>query len=164
MSRPICQPSNCELSFHLLSYLYSPVLQYANVAQQTFASDKGSTLYLTIPALETLHKAQDAWSRRPKYAQFSTALSVAAAKLNKYYKKTTASPAYIMAICMFLVPSKISSDQAKQCLTQWRRWHTSRRIGQTIFKRRFMNVPRKLSIILHSLLNIDCVGNFSGTL
>lgn len=71
------------------------------MAQQAFSSDQGSTLHLAIPALETLHKSWDTRARKPKYARFSTALNAAATKLDKYYEKTTDSPAYIMAMCMF---------------------------------------------------------------
>jgi hypothetical protein len=81
------------------------------VAQQAFSSDQGSTLHLAIPALETLHKAWSSRAEKLKYAHFGPALKAAAAKLDEYYKKTTDSPAYIMAMCelvhVFLLPSNI---------------------------------------------------------
>jgi len=43
--------------------------QYADVAQQAFSSEHGSTLHLAIPALETLHKAWSSRAERPKYAR-----------------------------------------------------------------------------------------------
>jgi hypothetical protein len=75
-------------------------LQYADVAQQAFSSDTGTTLHLAIPALETLHRAWSSRADRHKYIRFSPALRAAAQKLDEYYEKTTDSPAYIMAMCM----------------------------------------------------------------
>ena len=73
-------------------------LQYADVAQQAFSSDQGSTLHLAIPALETLHKAWSSRAERPKYTHFAPALNAAAVKLDEYYDKTTQTPAYIIAM------------------------------------------------------------------
>jgi hypothetical protein len=75
------------------------VLKYADVAQQAFSSDAGTTLHLAIPALETLHRAWSSRAERWKYARFAPALTAAANKIDEYYKKTTNSPAYIMAMC-----------------------------------------------------------------
>lgn len=69
------------------------------MAQQAFSSERGSTLHLAIPALETLYKAWSSRAERPKYALFATSLNAAAAKVDEYYEKTTQSPAYIMAMC-----------------------------------------------------------------
>jgi hypothetical protein len=77
------------------------IFQYADVAQQAFSSDCGSTLHLVIPVLETLHKAWSSCAERLKYAWFTTSLQAAAAKIDEYYEKTTQSPAYIMAIYKF---------------------------------------------------------------
>jgi hypothetical protein len=76
-------------------------VQFADVAQQAFSSNRGSTLHLAILALETLHKAWSSRSDRTKYRYFAPALKAAATKLDEYYKKTTDSPAYIMAMCSF---------------------------------------------------------------
>jgi hypothetical protein len=75
------------------------LFKYADVAQQAFSSDAGTTLHLAIPALETLHRAWSSRAARPKYARFAPALNAAAQKLDEYYEKTTESPAYIMAMC-----------------------------------------------------------------
>jgi hypothetical protein len=72
------------------------------VAQQAFSLDQGSTLHLAIPALETLHKAWSTCSERLKYRYFKPALEAATNKLDKYYEKNADSPAYIMAMCLFL--------------------------------------------------------------
>jgi hypothetical protein len=72
---------------------------HADVAQQAFSSDQGSTLHLAIPVLETLHKAWSSQSERTKYEYFPPALMAAASKLEGYYKKTTDSPAYIITMC-----------------------------------------------------------------
>jgi len=79
-----------------LTNLFS--FKYADVAQQAFSSDAGTTLHLAIPALETLYKAWSSRAERPKYAQFSPALNAAAKKIDEYYEKTTESPAYIMTM------------------------------------------------------------------
>ncbi|KIM71366.1 hypothetical protein PILCRDRAFT_805146 [Piloderma croceum F 1598] len=79
---------------------FADLLSYADVAQQAFSSDAGTTLQLTIPVLETLYRA---WSSRTewlKYAHFAPALTAAANKIDKYYGKTTNSPAYIMAMLL----------------------------------------------------------------
>lgn len=84
---------------------FADLLSYADVAQQAFSSEKGSTLHLAIPALETLHKTWSSRAERMKYARFAPALTAAAAKLDKYYEKTTHTPAYVLAIrtCRFII-------------------------------------------------------------
>jgi hypothetical protein len=75
------------------------------VAQQAFSTDLGSTLHLTIPALETLHKAWSSHAKRVKYLCFAPALKAATGKLDEYYEKTTDhdSPAYIMSMSKLLL-------------------------------------------------------------
>jgi hypothetical protein len=72
--------------------------KYADIAQQAFSSDAGTTLHLVVPALETLYKAWSSRARRLKYARFELALDAAANKIDEYYEKTTKTPAYIMAM------------------------------------------------------------------
>jgi hypothetical protein len=100
---PICGPPIGTLtlisSMSLLSL--TTISQYADVAQQAFSSERGSTLHLAIPALETLHKAWSSRAEKPKYARFSHALKTAAAKLDEYYEKTTDSLAYVIAMGSF---------------------------------------------------------------
>ena len=74
------------------------LLQHADNAQQAFSSDQASTLHLAIPALEALHKAWSSRALRVKYERFVPALEVACKKIDKYYEKTTDSPAYIIAM------------------------------------------------------------------
>ena len=88
--------SVCELLHLNREFLIKP--QYADVAQQAFSLDQGSTLHLAIPALEALHKAWLSRSDRLKYVRFAPALKAAAGKLDEYYEKTTKSPAYIMTM------------------------------------------------------------------
>lgn len=88
---------------------FADLLSYADVAQQAFSSDQGSTLHLAIPALETLHKSWSSRAERPKYARFAGALKTAADKLDEYYEKTTDSPAYIIAMCLSFSVSVIPS-------------------------------------------------------
>jgi hypothetical protein len=57
-----------------------------------------STLHLAIPALEALHKAWSSRADRPKYGRFADALNAACNKIDEYYKKTTKSAAYIVAM------------------------------------------------------------------
>ncbi|KAG1906490.1 uncharacterized protein F5891DRAFT_1181902 [Suillus fuscotomentosus] len=45
---------------------FTDLLSYADVAQQAFSSDRGLTLHLVIPALETLHKSWSLQAERPK--------------------------------------------------------------------------------------------------
>lgn len=78
---------------------FTDLLSYADVAQQAFSSDRGSTLHLAIPALETLHKSWSSRAERPKYTRFARALKAAATKLDEYYERTTNSPAYIIVMC-----------------------------------------------------------------
>ncbi|KIK47782.1 hypothetical protein CY34DRAFT_8650 [Suillus luteus UH-Slu-Lm8-n1] len=77
---------------------FADLLLYADVAQQAFSSERGSTLHLAIPALETLHKAWSSCTERSKYAQFAPALKDAAAKVDEYYEKTTHSTAYVLSM------------------------------------------------------------------
>lgn len=74
--------------------------QHADNAQQAFSSDNVSTLHLAIPALEALYRAWSSRADRPnlKYSPFSPALHAACKKIDEYYEKTTASPAYIMSM------------------------------------------------------------------
>lgn len=74
------------------------ICQHADNAQQAFSSDQVSTLHLAIPALEALHRAWSSRAGRPKYERFAPALDAACAKIDKYYEKTTESPAYIMVM------------------------------------------------------------------
>ena len=80
--------------------------QHADNAQQAFSSEQVSTLHLAIPVLEALHRAWSTRADRPKYECFVTALQTACTKIDKYYEKTTESPAYIMAmskiVCSYL--------------------------------------------------------------
>ena len=98
------------------NYLY--LCKYADVAQQAFSSDAGTTLHLAIPALETLHKAWSSRAGRSKYARFAPALNAAAQKIDEYYEKTTDSPAYVMAMCsFFLCLYIVSSNFFVSCST-----------------------------------------------
>jgi hypothetical protein len=81
--------------------------QYADVAQQAFSSDSGTTLHLTIPVLETLYKAWSSCAAQVKYKRFAPALKAAAQKLEGYYEKTTESTSYIMTMCSFSLPRNI---------------------------------------------------------
>jgi hypothetical protein len=95
------------------------MLQYADVAQQAFSSDAGTTLHLAILALKALHKAWSFHSGWPKYAHFAPALHATVQKIDEYYEQTTDSPTYVMAMCSFF-----------QYLIQWGKWPTSKRTGQ----------------------------------
>jgi hypothetical protein len=75
-------------------------LQHADNAQQAFSSDNVSTLHLAIPALEALYKAWSSRADRPKYQPFAPAIHAASTKIDKYYERTTESPAYIMSMSM----------------------------------------------------------------
>jgi hypothetical protein len=115
------------------------------VAQQAFSSDAGTTLHLAIPALETLHWAWSSRAERLKYACFAPALTAAAKKLDEYYKKTTDSLAYIMAMCMwfwFYLFLVLMSPFDPQYLIQWGKWLISRSTGQKICRTRFLLVPK----------------------
>ncbi|KAN0120573.1 Ribonuclease H-like domain containing protein [Russula decolorans] len=79
---------------------FADLLSYADVAQQAFSSDAGTTLHLAIPALEALHKAWSSQSRRAKYTRFAPALDAAGQKIDEYYEKTTDSSAYIMTMLL----------------------------------------------------------------
>jgi hypothetical protein len=59
-----------------------------------------STLHLAIPVLGALHKAWTSHSEKPKYTFFVPTLDAAAEKINEYYKKTSSSNAYNIAMCM----------------------------------------------------------------
>jgi hypothetical protein len=136
------------------------ILQYADVAQQAFSSDAGTTLHLAIPALETLHRA---WSSRPeqsKYACFAPALTAAAQKLNEYYEKMTDSPGYIMAMCawfwFYLFPV-LTSPFDPQYLIKRGKWFTSRSTGQKICRTRSLLVQKEwyVKFYHHCVFTID---------
>lgn len=80
--------------------LFLDLLAHANKAQQAFSSDQTPTLHLAIPALEALHRAWSSRAGRPKYGRFIPALEAACVKIDKYYEKTTESPAYLMAMIL----------------------------------------------------------------
>ncbi|KAG2068240.1 hypothetical protein BDR04DRAFT_1119862 [Suillus decipiens] len=93
-----CADANKE---HIDTFIYEiDLLSYADVAQQAFSSEHGSTLHLAIPALKTLYKAWSSYTDRLKYLRFATLLQAAAMKVDKYYEKTMKSPAYIIAILL----------------------------------------------------------------
>ena len=76
------------------------MLQHGDNAQQSFSSDKATTLHLAIPALEALYKAWSSRAKRPKYDRFGPALHAACIKIDDYYERTTESPAYILAMIL----------------------------------------------------------------
>ncbi|KAG1785110.1 uncharacterized protein HD556DRAFT_1305691, partial [Suillus plorans] len=80
---------------------------HADNVQQSFSSDKGSTLQLALPALKALHKAWMSHSESSKYEPFHTALNAAVEKICGYYERTADNDAYIMA--MLLDPSQKDS-------------------------------------------------------
>jgi len=96
---------------------FADLLSYADIAQQAFSSDQGSTLHLAIPTLETLHKSWSSRAERPKYARFAAALRTAAGKLDEYYEKTTDSPAYIIAMCFVRGSREPSGRELKECIS-----------------------------------------------
>ena len=75
--------------------------QHADNAQQAFSSKTVSTLHLVILALEALYRAWSSRADHPKYSPFTPALHAlpaACKKIDEYYEKTTASPAYILSM------------------------------------------------------------------
>lgn len=57
-------------------------------------------MQLTIPVLEAHYKVWYTHADRPKYSLFTSSLHVACQKIDEYYEKTTASPAYVMSMSM----------------------------------------------------------------
>ncbi|KAG2351374.1 hypothetical protein BDR07DRAFT_1386077 [Suillus spraguei] len=76
------------------------LVHYADIAQQKFSSDAGTTLHLAVPALKALNKAWSSRAGQPKYSCFAPALDAAADKINKYNEKTTESPTYVMTMVL----------------------------------------------------------------
>ena len=77
-------------------------MQHGDNAQQCFSSDKATTLHLSIPALEALHKAWSSRAERSKYIRFAPALTAAYTKIDKYYGKMTETAAYIITMVLDL--------------------------------------------------------------
>jgi hypothetical protein len=92
---------------------FADLLSYANVVQQAFLSNRGPTLHLAIPALETLHKSWSSRAERHKYIRFAGPLKAAAEKLDEYYEKTTDTAAYVIAMCssfaIIIIPTLTNS-------------------------------------------------------
>jgi hypothetical protein len=98
----VCRPAfgaciSSSNDFHLTTNVLF-YCKYADIAQQAFSSDAGTTLHLAVPALEALHKAWSSRAGRLKYSRFAPALEAAADKIDEYYEKTTESPAYVMTM------------------------------------------------------------------
>ncbi|KAF9460583.1 ribonuclease H-like domain-containing protein, partial [Collybia nuda] len=96
--------------------LFANLLGYAEKAQHAFSASKKTTLHLAIPALESLHKAWSTHANLDKYAFFQAALEGAAEKVNKYYKKTNNTDAYIF--CLALDPRMKKSHLLKHWLEE----------------------------------------------
>lgn len=129
---------------------FADLLSYADVAQQAFSSEKGSTLHLAIPALETLHKTWSSRAERAKYARFAPALTAATEKVDEYYKKTTNTPAYVLAMCAcrsIIELIRANFDHKLQCSIQLRKCHISRNSGLNISTTMFFPVPRVWLVI-----------------
>ena len=62
--------------------------KYADVVEQAFLSDVGTTLHLAIPALETLHKSWSTCAGWAKYAHFAPALNAAAADMPRVQQRS----------------------------------------------------------------------------
>ena len=75
------------------------LLAKAEYAQQSFSSDCGLATHLTLPALESLHKAWHTRSIKAEYIDFWPALEAGINKVAAYYEKTADCDAYIMAMC-----------------------------------------------------------------
>jgi len=89
------------------------LLQHADNAQQAFSSSSTPTLQNALPALERMHVAWEKASSKPHYSCFKPALNAGMEKLNKYYQRSAASDAHIMAMgkCQ-LLPSHSCTDQS----------------------------------------------------
>ena len=53
-----------------------------------------------ILALEALYRAWSSHAGCPKYSPFAAALHAACMKIDEYYEKAMASPAYVMSMSM----------------------------------------------------------------
>jgi hypothetical protein len=96
-------PESFSSMYHAFLWSCSLTLyQHADNAQQAFSSDQAPTLHLAIPALEALHRAWSSCTEHAKYQQFVPALNAVCTKIDEYYEKTTESPAYIMAMGIYL--------------------------------------------------------------
>jgi hypothetical protein len=125
--------------FLLLFNRCSLETQHADKAQQAFSSEQTPTLFNAVPALETLHAAWTSRAKKFKYQAFMDALNAAAAKLNKYYKKTAESDAHILAMCTyhrFLTWRRQLFAYNSQCYTLNERCHILRRTGTKRSKRK----------------------------
>ncbi|KAF5355385.1 hypothetical protein D9757_014616 [Collybiopsis confluens] len=86
---------------------FASLLEFADDAQQAFSSDQYPSLYLAIPALETLHARWSECRDDMVYAAYKPALTASLDVVQKYYDKTANNDAYIYA--MLLNPaSKLS--------------------------------------------------------
>ncbi|KAF8231446.1 hypothetical protein L208DRAFT_1277338, partial [Tricholoma matsutake] len=72
---------------------------FNDLLAQAFSSDQGTTLHLTLPALEALHKAWTKWAAHSKYCDFVPALEAGLAKIKEYYDRTADSDVYTFAMC-----------------------------------------------------------------
>lgn len=74
------------------------LLGKAEYAQQSFSLDCGPAIHLTLPTLESLHKAWDTQSTKTDYINFWSGLEAGVQKIAKYYEKTAASDVYILVM------------------------------------------------------------------
>ncbi|KAG2028617.1 hypothetical protein BDR03DRAFT_1019571 [Suillus americanus] len=79
---------------------FTDLLSYADVAQQAFSSDRGSTLHLAIPATGDTSQIMVFASRKAQVYSVASPLKAAAKKLDEYYKKTTDTAAYVIAMLL----------------------------------------------------------------
>jgi hypothetical protein len=138
---------------------FTDLLSYADVAQQAFSSDRGSTLHLAIPALETLHKSWSSRAERHKYIQFAGPLKAAAKKLDEYYEKTTDTAAYVIAMCssfsILIIPTLTNStilvlDPTSKLAYFKKHWPTNLlddvlACAETVFEQRYNELNQSLA-------------------
>ncbi|KAN0105652.1 hypothetical protein V8E52_010827 [Russula decolorans] len=146
---------------HNLKLMDDEWARHANNAQQAFSSEQVSTLHLAIPTLEALYRAWSTRADRPKYKCFVSSLQAACTKIDKYYKKTTESPAYIMA--MILNPkekmkyfkkhwSPELQDNVVECVEEvFKEQYLSLSGGSSTTQFMQPKVNRKLNILLREL-------------
>ena len=92
----------------MLKLLMCDFIKYTNDAQQAFSSSSTPSLQNALPALERMYAAWEKSSSKPRYVCFIPALDAGMAKLDKYYQRSAASDAHIMAMGnIFSFPSCI---------------------------------------------------------
>ena len=91
-------PVNTLFLKFLLNTNLTKLLKHVDKSQHAFSASSRPTLHNALPALERLHAKWEKALKKPCYKIFKPALTAGMAKIDKYYQRSGALDAHIIAM------------------------------------------------------------------